>query len=109
MAIRKAEQNMRSEDVFAAAKKINNRFLLCRVTSVSAHRLQKSPTPFTESINKSLKLIAAMAPPAENGQAAGELRTSGDHLFWSPLRDIKLEALSKQPTFEPFLDSVLAG
>jgi hypothetical protein len=100
---------MRSEDVFAAAKKINNRFLLCRVTAVSAHRLQKSARPFTESINKSLKLIAAMAPPTENGHAAGELRRSGDHLFVTPLRDIKLERLSKQPTFEPFLDTVLAG
>ena len=27
-------KNMRSEDVFAAGKKIGNRFLLCRVTSV---------------------------------------------------------------------------
>jgi hypothetical protein len=84
---------MRSEDVFAAAKKIGNRFLLCWVVSVSAHHLQAGPRPFTEGINKSLKLIAAMVPPAENGSVPGELRMSGDHLFPTPLREIKLKPL----------------
>ena len=101
---------MRSEDVFAAAKKIGNRFLLCRVVSVSAHRLQAGPRPFTESINKSFKLIAAMVPPAENGGSVpGELRMGGDHLFPAPLRDIKLKPLGKQQTFKPFLETVRAG
>jgi hypothetical protein len=50
---------MRSEYVFAAAKKINNRFLLCRVTSVSARHLQVGSTQPSETINKSLTLIAA--------------------------------------------------
>jgi len=50
---------MRSEYVFAAAKEINNRFLLCRVTSVSARRLHLDSTQPSETINKSLKLIAA--------------------------------------------------
>lgn len=100
---------MRSDDVFAAAKKIGNRFLLCRVASVSAHRLQAGPRPFTESINKSLKLIADMVPPAENGSVPGELGMSGDHLFPSPLRDIKLKPLGKQQTFEPFLETVPVG
>lgn len=62
---------MRSDDVFAAAKNIGNRFLLCRVASVSARHLQEGPKQFTESINKSFKLIASMsAPQGENG--AGE-------------------------------------
>ncbi|MBZ5521247.1 MAG: hypothetical protein LAP21_03215 [Acidobacteriia bacterium] len=52
-------KNMRSEYVFAAAKEINNRFLLCRVTSVSARRLQVNSKQPSETINQSLQLIAA--------------------------------------------------
>ena len=97
---------MRSDDVFAAAKKIGNRFLLCRVASVSAHRLQAGPRPFTDGINKSLKLIAAMVLPAENGSARGELRLSGDHLFLTPLGDVKSGPLGKHQSFEPLLKTV---
>jgi len=50
---------MRSEYVFAAAREIGNRFMLCRVTSVSARRLHIDSTQPSETINKSLKLIAA--------------------------------------------------
>ncbi len=50
---------MRSEYVFAAAKEINNRFMLCRVASVSARRLQVGPKQPSETINQSLLLIAA--------------------------------------------------
>ncbi len=49
---------MRSEYVFAASKEISNRFMLCRVTSVSARRLQVGSRQATETINKSLNLIA---------------------------------------------------
>lgn len=49
---------MRSEYVFAAVKEIGNRFLLCRVASVSARRLHRDSTQSSETINKSLKLIA---------------------------------------------------
>lgn len=49
---------MRSEYVFAAAKEISNRFLLCRVTSISARRFHIASTQPSETINKSLKLIA---------------------------------------------------
>jgi hypothetical protein len=97
---------MRSDDVFAAAKKISNRFLLCRVASVSAHRLQARPSPFTESINQSLKLIAAMVPPAENGRVAGELGIRDDLLFLAPLLDVKSEPLGEYQTFEPLLVTV---
>jgi len=51
--------SMRSEYVFAAAKTINNRFLLCRVTSVSARHLQIGSKQPSETINKSLNLIAS--------------------------------------------------
>lgn len=108
-ASRKVKQNMRSENVFAAAKRINNRFLLCRVTSASAHRLQKSPRQFTESINKSLKLIADMSPDAGNGSATAGLRISMDHLFLSSVRNIERKPLGEEPTFEPLLDIVPAG
>ena len=50
---------MRSEYVFAAAKEVSNRFLLCRMTSVSARRLHIDSTRSSETINESLKLIAA--------------------------------------------------
>jgi len=50
---------MRSEYVFAAAKEIANRFLLCKVTSVSARRLHLDSTQPSETINRSLKMIAA--------------------------------------------------
>lgn len=49
---------MRSQDVFAAAKQVSNRFLLCRVTSVSSHRLHIAPKHFSESINRALHEIA---------------------------------------------------
>lgn len=49
---------MRSEYVFAAVKEIGNRFLLCRVASVSARRLHRDSTQPSETINQSLKLIA---------------------------------------------------
>jgi hypothetical protein len=57
---------MRSEYVFAAAREISNRFLLCRMTSVSARRLQIGSKHTSETINQSLQLIAAaeLAPPA---------------------------------------------
>jgi DNA-directed RNA polymerase subunit K/omega len=53
---------MRSEYVFAAVKEISNRFLLCRVASVSARRLYQGNTKPSETINKSLRLIAAAEP-----------------------------------------------
>jgi hypothetical protein len=99
---------MRSDDVFAASRKITNRFLLCRVTSVSAHRLQRSPERFTESINKSLTLIASMPHDAEKDIATGKLRLNLDHLFLSPAARIK-PRLGEAPTFEPLLDTATAG
>lgn len=50
---------MRSEYVFAAAKEISNRFLLCRITSVSSRRLHLDSRQPADTINKSLNLIAA--------------------------------------------------
>jgi hypothetical protein len=64
---------MRSEYVFAAAREISNRFMLCRVTAVSARRLHIDSTQPSETINQSLKLIAAREgagvandPPAQS-------------------------------------------
>jgi hypothetical protein len=50
---------MRCEYVFAAVKEIENRFMLCRVASVSARRLHLDSTRSSDTINKSLNLIAA--------------------------------------------------
>jgi hypothetical protein len=50
---------MRSEYVFAATREIRNRFLLCRITSVSARRLQAGSKHMSETINQSLRLIAS--------------------------------------------------
>jgi hypothetical protein len=62
---------MRSADVFAAAKNVSNRFLLCRIAAVSARHLQEGPKQFTESINKSFKLIASMSAPQDENGAGG--------------------------------------
>ena len=56
---------MRSQDVFAAAKQVSNRFLLCRVASVSSHRLHIAPKHFSESINRALHEIARSAEHTE--------------------------------------------
>lgn len=50
---------MRSEYVFAAMKEIENRFMLCRVASISTRRLHIDSTRSSDTINKSLNLIAA--------------------------------------------------
>lgn len=62
---------MRSEYVFAAAKEIGNRFLLCRVASVSARRLHQGSRQPSETINSSLMLIAA-ATVATDKSSPGE-------------------------------------
>lgn len=74
---------MRSEYVFDAAKKISNRFLLCRVTSVSARRLQVNSKQPSETINRSLRLIAAMAMAVKTGSAGGELQSESGDIFLS--------------------------
>jgi DNA-directed RNA polymerase subunit K/omega len=57
---------MRSEYVFAAAKEISNRFLLCRMASVSARRLQMGSKQPSETINQSLRLIATAELTEQN-------------------------------------------
>lgn len=69
---------MRSEYVFAAAKEISNRFLLCRVTSVSARRLHIASTQPAETINESLRLIAAGdGVDAKNDSLKGKIAVAG--------------------------------
>jgi hypothetical protein len=51
--------NMRSQYVFAAVKEIGNRFMLCRVASISTRRLHIDSTRSSDTINKCLNLIAA--------------------------------------------------
>ncbi len=61
---------MRSEYVFAAAKQIGNRFLLCSMASTSARRLHRGSTQPSETINQSLKLIATAEPGAQKDVVA---------------------------------------
>lgn len=69
---------MRSQYVFAAVREISNRFLLCRVTSVSARRFHIASTQPSETINKSLKLIATGdGGGAETDSATGKSAAVG--------------------------------
>lgn len=63
---------MRSEYVFAASKEISNRFMLCRVASASARRLQIGAKQPSETINQSLRLIAAAELSERPSEAATE-------------------------------------
>ena len=62
---------MRSEYVFAATREVTNRFLLCRMTSISARRLQAGSRHMSETINQSLKLIADAELTEPNNIEAG--------------------------------------
>lgn len=75
---------MRSEYVFAAAKEISNRFLLCRVTSVSARRLQIGSKQPAEAINQSLRLIATSEL---NQQRSDEVRDASNELVVAAAAD----------------------
>ena len=66
---------MRSEHVFAAAKEISNRFLLCRMTSVSARRLHVGTKQPSETINESLLLIAAAELTERCSQGVTKVRS----------------------------------
>ena len=75
---------MRSEYVFAAVKEIGNRFVLCRMASASARRLHQDGTQPSETINKSLKIIAAgeteeheTVLTSDNPQRAAQTATAG--------------------------------
>jgi hypothetical protein len=56
---------MRSEYVFAAVKEVSNRYLLCRVASISTRRLHRDSARASETINKSLNLIAEGESPRQ--------------------------------------------
>jgi DNA-directed RNA polymerase subunit K/omega len=71
---------MRSEYVFAAAKEISNRFLLCRVTSVSARRLHIASSQPTETINKSLRLIATRECAGARNDSDGNDSVTGEDI-----------------------------
>ena len=66
---------MRSDLVHSANRRLSNRFLLCRMTSVSARRMQAHNGHFAQSINKALKHIAVL--PADG--ATPDTSTLPDH------------------------------
>jgi hypothetical protein len=64
---------MRSDLVHSANQRLNNRFLLCRMTSVAAKRIRGSNEAFPVSINHALRRIAMLQQAAEeNGSASGK-------------------------------------
>ena len=97
---------MRSQYVFAAVKKINCRFLLCRVTSVSARRLQKNSNHPSESINESLRLIAVAALAEDKGIVSGELRSDSGGRLPSEARTPKRAGIERM--LEPQLETAPA-
>jgi len=68
---------LRSELVFSAQRKIINRFLLCRLTSISIPRMHRASTPVSHTVNQILTHLGvanpvtadeatAMRPPAKS-------------------------------------------
>ena len=49
---------MRSDLVHSASKRLNNRFLLCRMAALAARRMHSYKRHYAESINKGLSHIA---------------------------------------------------
>jgi hypothetical protein len=97
---------MRSEYVFAASRKIGCRFLLCRVASVSARRLQVGSNHASASINESLRLISVAALAEEKGVISGELRGNGDNRLGVPRAST---TAGQQLTVERQLETLPAG
>ena len=62
---------MRSNLVHSASKRLNNRFLLCRMASLAARRMHSYKRHYAESINKGLTHIADLPKdPAANAATA---------------------------------------
>lgn len=95
---------MRSDDVFAAEKSITNRFLLCRVASVSARYLRDGPKPFTESINKSFQMIASMSAPQENG--AEKVPITPDTTGANSSMDLSRSPLCRAPVSSQVMEKI---
>lgn len=83
---------MRSEYVFAAVREINNRFMLCRVTSVSARRLHIDSTQPSETINKSLKLIAAGEGAGTSAGTSAGTKNVSESANVAPVENALVEA-----------------
>jgi hypothetical protein len=63
---------MRSDLVYSAGKRLNNRFLLCRMASLAARRMHSYKRHYAESINKGLTHIAGLEnDPMETTETAG--------------------------------------
>ncbi|HXB21528.1 MAG TPA: hypothetical protein VNV88_09105 [Candidatus Solibacter sp.] len=50
---------MRSDLVFAAHRKVENRFLLCRLTSISVPRLHRATAPIASTLNQILQYLGS--------------------------------------------------
>lgn len=67
---------MRSGLIFNVASKVPNRYMLCRMVSVSARKMHHDGASTSQSINRSLQALhdvpadgaGAVAPPEETAQ-----------------------------------------
>lgn len=62
---------MRSNLVFSASVKTPNRFMLCRMISLSARHLLNRPGSFAQTINSCLELAGNDVPPVLTPRTAG--------------------------------------
>ena len=65
---------MRSQLVHSANKRLSNRFMLCRMTSMAAKRMTGNNGHFAASINQALEQIAVLSaepptPPIDDSAA----------------------------------------
>ncbi len=63
---------MRSDLVHSASKRLNNRFLLCRMAALAARRMHTYKRHYAESINEGLTHIADL-PKESSGTAVTEV------------------------------------
>ena len=68
---------MRSNLVFAAAMQTPNRYLLCRILSVSARRVNRGNEPFAKGINEVLRIAGV---EREAGVPAGSAADALDRV-----------------------------
>jgi hypothetical protein len=69
---------MRSDLVHSANQRLNNRFLLCRMTSIAAKRIRGSSEAFPVSINHALKRISMLQQGLEENDNDSGKPTPGD-------------------------------
>jgi len=71
---------MRSDLVHSAHQRLNNRFLLCRMTSAAAKSIREPNEAFSISINQALRHIATLPSPALEENSDDSLKAINTHV-----------------------------